>query len=233
MVWIRWQHRNLFDKPHRELIFMKYKSAAFIIIFTIAAITSGCLGPSYETRKKYNPPNDPSARSCLMQCQESQMQCNSICQKENNLCTIQANQVAQERFIQDQNTYNQQLRQWDTNQRHYISRQNECLQYKFNNCQIERNRIASGPSSNPATTHYNAQRYHNECVRLSKDACRLHYNELSANNPKPDAPTKQDTSSSCNSDCNCKSQYDTCFQSCGGIITNETVCVSNCEKIQQ
>ncbi len=69
------------------------KKLVFVNLVIALLLLTGC-GPVYQTSYNYQPPASLSARKCIVQCQQNQIQCNAACSNQNNQCEMMAQQSA-------------------------------------------------------------------------------------------------------------------------------------------
>jgi hypothetical protein len=61
----------------------------FVGACCLLGLVAGC-GPIYDTRYHFVPPSDPSARSCIFQCENLKMQCEELEQMRVENCDYRA-----------------------------------------------------------------------------------------------------------------------------------------------
>jgi len=88
------------------------------------------------------------------------------------------------------------------------------------------------------------------CVRDAKDQARFLYEDAKERYRKQEivyerkygepldpiqAPSLADflNTASCNKDCGCEEEYDSCFEACGGTITRMTQCEEHCDQVER
>lgn len=68
-----------------------------VFLLSSILLLSGC-GPIYKTTYSYYPPRSESGRMCAMQCQQTQMMCNQMCEARRDSCRSQAWSSAQYQY---------------------------------------------------------------------------------------------------------------------------------------
>jgi hypothetical protein len=69
------------------------RSLFIVVIMSVLYLLSGC-APVYQTTYSYVPPKSDTGRMCAMQCQQTRMMCQQLCESRKETCRSNARQQA-------------------------------------------------------------------------------------------------------------------------------------------
>ncbi len=201
---------------------MNIKINIFLILVTL--VFSAC-SPKYEVRKTYDSAN--ANISCINSCENNEKQCNTDCRKSYNICLSDARVRAND-MIYDYD------REYKVNLYHYKKAKNNYdREYKFWLKEYENIQFDYDYYNGQCNISKNKNSY--ECKKKEYFSSRL----TKYTNTKPTEPIKikrvrlsdlvVQEQSSCTLNCGCTDVYDRCFSKCGGKITYQKFCISNCD----
>jgi len=182
-----------------------------IILFLTILIISSC-GPRYKVTTNFVQPSDNFGKECVRSAIEHRHECENDCRKIYNKCLSDSE-------ISAKQTYNDSLKRYNDDMIRYRAKKET----------------------------YDRQYHLREQLQSLKKKCKKnaeHCNEYknsllySALEPYPQEPRSPDMnyyikehSKYCSSYCSCEHKYEVEFQSCGGKIIQNKICVSNCPDI--
>ncbi len=187
---------------------------AFIVLFTSCS-------PKYRLEKIYIP--SKTDQTCIEKCRKEKYRCEKECLKQRDRCLKDALLKAKKIYTYQKQIYREKLKRYFKQYDRYITeyklwqdkylRLNEDYQYYTRKCKIDKNWC-------------NEKEYYK---KLLEDWIRL----------KPEKPQKpkepsfreilKQQQSLCLKDCCCNTDFDICFQSCGGKIIFKKICIENCD----
>jgi len=179
----------------------------------------------YEVKKTYDFSN--TDKSCINSCELSEKQCNISCQDGYNRCLLDANNNAKELFKEYDKRYKSELYIYLKLKKRYDKQYYIWLK-EYKNIEYDYNYYSEKCSISKDKNSY-------ECKKKDYFNAKLQ-RELSL---KPTEPIKikrvrlsdlvVQEQSSCTLNCGCADVYDRCFSKCGGKITYQKFCISNCD----
>jgi len=185
------------------------------------APTSSC-GPQFRNVREYAPPETAEGLRCASRCSGDQNECRSICDDRFEDCQHAARATADRRYGMLYDQYVWDRRTWEA----------QYAQQRWRKDEIDRHR---------AQVRHDLDNADRGCDRGNAAACSQEQNlkrELERL-PElwiPPAPVPPDRDSlvrdyarECRSDCGCDDRHRSCFEGCGGRVTDRSVCVEGCE----
>ena len=159
---------------------------------------AGCAAPRYETIVHREKPTGASAQFCLESCERGLDGCKQKCAEKYQACLKQVAPEAEEHYTQTLNRYAEALERY----------RRDLTSYEFQlwvNFNMGRGAYWYDPFPFPHALPPSAPR----APSREEDLNRLR-------------------DARCGGDCGCQPPFDTCFLACGGKISTEQRCASNC-----
>ncbi|WP_457625948.1 hypothetical protein [Persephonella sp.] len=189
---------------------------AVILLFILSC------SPKYRIEKIYHPPTD---RECVNKCQKEFEQCGNTCQKNYNDCLKESINKAKKIYSLIEKDYNLKLNKY--------YREYELYQKRLNDYKKEIQQLKD-----------DYRFYEKICAKYKdKEACykkekiKKQIKYYQSNKPSPPVKPPEVSFENilkkereiCSCDCGCKEIYDACYQSCGGRVEIQRICVENCD----
>lgn len=202
-----------------------------IILFGLLVL-SACGDPVYKTVEDIIPPTTDVGKSCVKEINEKKSACLNTCASKKSSCInnakINAEKVLPEKlkdYQESLNLYSQELEIY-SNELNVYHQEKKAYLFELKTL-IKRQNKKDAKCKKSGDTFCDS--FHQQKNKVSE------FKEK--NKPiepiKPEKPNKPTINSlitveSCNSNCNCKSDYKSSFILCGGKIVTRKVCIKNC-----
>ena len=200
---------------------MRYLLALLAVLFL-----SAC-SPKYIIKTHYDTPVTKSGKRCVKKCDKRRISCQKKCDRNYNRCLNNARKKADRNLPMALNEYDREMQNYYNEMHIYDQEMRRHMDQRdqMNDEYLIYERRCSKQSDSK----------HEYCRRartIRYDLRRLRYNEPD----RPRRPVKPTLSTevhklqnTCSRKCGCTASYDTCFGSCGGILSYEKICIANCD----
>jgi len=196
----------------------------FFLIPVLFLVTA--CSPKYEIKTHYTLPVDAQGKQCVKACSKERKTCQTNCNKMQDNCFARTKQSATDAYPSLMDEYHDVLMKYN---------------YDISRYELE---IASWEREE-RRLHQDFEHYRRTCKSKSKNSyeCRRSHeldNELvNLEDHEPLAPSRpvkpslaneiKNAQRTCNNNCGCEKEYDSCFVSCGGKLDYEKFCIENCK----
>ncbi|PCJ49235.1 MAG: hypothetical protein COA74_06630 [Gammaproteobacteria bacterium] len=203
-----------------------------ILLFSglFSGLLSGC-GPVMKNVTDYIPPTSDSGLECVARANDSRNTCQSDNVVAFQQCSEQASYDTEQHYAQAKDIYTEALERYIIDHEHYeIAYQEYEQQQQLLMSEGELDYIRCSKDINMTSINKFPA-----CKKLLDAAIKRAKKLYEPNYPaKPYAPTRDRIFNRLRAKCkdtalNCDQIFNQSFRSCGGVITNRQVCISNCD----
>ncbi|WP_407275461.1 hypothetical protein [Halothiobacillus sp. DCM-1] len=183
-------------------------------IALLLALLAGCATPpQYATHTQFVPPSTPAGQQCVAQCSTALSACQNQCAATRTACVANIEPAAKQAFEAALQQYEGARQQYERDRQQYDLNQN--LRFGWGYGQpvfvpgygwvFSPGYFGRGWEDNPPSPP-RAPSLAEERARLIAERCD-------------------------NAPCACQSNYEQCYQGCGGQVQKSVVCVAHCESL--
>ncbi len=192
-----------------------------LLVFLVAMVSLGC-SPVYQVVDNYHPPVHYEGLQCIQRCGEQEQRCQQDCAIARGDCEVSARERAKisyneavDRYALETERYAIELRDYHSRSREY-EREQQRIQHEL--LPLERRCADGDPGS---------------CAQVKELRRKLERSRAPSEPVEPSRPQlreqERDALMECDFHCGCKDAFNACYIACGGQITQERQCVSNCD----
>ena len=200
---------------------MKKHIRLILPMLLVAFFASGC-SPVYKLVDRYEPPAHTRGLSCIQSCGQAEVQCTNQCTDKRENCEYYAVEEARVEYNQALSNYTLETERYAIDLREYYA---DLRDYEHKVHRLEQE-LADMRDSCAAGDKYG-------CKHAQRVERELSHNAQPAQPDEPVRPTldvyRRNAIASCDLSCGCKEAFNTCYVTCGGRVTQDRICVDNCE----